>query len=242
MAELEGELARLTAAQDQAEAEAVAASADAVAYTKAADAADKIKVDVATQTARLERLKRAHAETAEREQQDYVQRLTDALAEAKSNLQSVVCEVADAERSEEARHLKALSEFAARKVAAENAVSRADSRLSDAKAGLSEAEAVQLDALQAEIIKVREGYGYDALRNQYREAHAAYLCAEQRFKEAKALADMGRGQGFVDQAGKERDAAKVEAERLEARVKEMNGKIRALTDQAEAIREKITRR
>lgn len=163
IAEQEGELARLLASQDQVEAEAVAASADPVAYTKAAEAADKIKGEVATQTARLERLKRAHAETAACEQEAYIQRLAEALTDARSALQSVVCEVAQAERDEEARHTKALTEIAARKAAAENAVGRANSRLADAQAGLTEADAARLNELGAEIAKVRDIYGGEAL-------------------------------------------------------------------------------
>lgn len=239
VAELEAEIARLTASHDQAESAAVAASADPVAYAKAAAEADKIKGEIATQTARLDRLRRARAEAAEREQQDYIQRLTEALTEARSNLQSVVCEVAAAECAEEARHLKALAEIAARKAAAENSVNRAASRLSDAKAGLTEADAARIDALKAEHVKVREAYGYDTLKNQYREAHAVYLSAEHRFKEVEALAIQGDGKGRMNQAQEERDAAKTEADRLDAKVKQMNSESRALTDQIEAIRGKI---
>lgn len=241
VADLEGEITRLTAAHDQAEAVAVAASADPVAYAKAAEAADRIKGEITTQTARLDRLKRARSEAAEREQQDYVQRLTASLTDARSNLQSVVCEVAEAERREAERHVKALAEIAARKAAAEIAVNRADSRLSDAKAGLTEADAARLDELGVGIAKVREAYGYDTLQGQYREAHAVFLSAEHRFKEAEGLALQGHGKGRMEQARGERDAAKAEAERLDARVKEMNGKIRLLTDEVQAIRGKIAK-
>jgi hypothetical protein len=243
VADLKAECQRLQAEVDQYEAAAVDASADPVAYGKASAQVAKVKAQLADQGERLSRLCKAHADAVDREQRQYVERLSAALTDARSALQGA-CEVTSAERSrEEERHTKALAEIATRKAAAENAVSRADSRLSDAKAGLTEADATRLDELRAEIVKVREVYESDTLQAQYRTAHAVYLSAEHRFKEAEALVtNHGRSKGMMDQAAKERDAAKTEADRLQARVSEMNAELKSLTEQSAAIRGKITKR
>jgi len=242
VAELEGELARLAAAQDQAEAAAVTASADPVAYAKAAEAADRIKGEIATQTARLQRLQRAYAETAEKEQTAYIERLGVARDEARAALQVAVTEAADARRQEEARHAKAMADITDRENGARGALSNAEHTLQEAQAGLTEEDHRRIGELREQFAKVQSDYGGQALHDEATQAHSVWLSAEHRYNESEALAAKGYARKDRGLVSSEREKARAESERLQGRLREMNARLRVLTDQIQAIRGKIDKR
>lgn len=143
----EAELGKLVSAHDQAESDAVSKAGEDVAYQKAAARAGELGRQVAEKRERLDRLRTAHAEALDREQEELIADLRSKHQGLVSVRDKVKTEVERLRAVEEARHKKETDHL--------------DRRLAEAE--LAEAEADI--ALQEEVCKSRE--------KEFAEAEAA---------------------------------------------------------------------
>lgn len=225
-------LSAITAALNQADAEASAASADDALYKEAIEHVATVKAQRAAAAERLEHLRRNHRETLAREQAQFIAKLRDCLDALVKTYQGCRGEVRDGKAEEENRHKLALEALDKKLSDASSAVHRQELRIRMAISGTCEADLVSLEGLRQKRRDLNARIQAGNYRSRITE------CESRAYGLTQIVPADGR-----ERTGTNEEISKfnAEADRLRRELEPLAAEVKAINDDIEAIEAKVGR-